>query len=82
MREVRLTSKAPTKTDVRHIQFDVSPKMREELDVLVERSGARTRGETVRKAVRLYSFMLNEMHGGSRIQSIAKDGTVTQVCIC
>ncbi len=59
------------------VQFDFSPEALQRLDEIKRKTGAATRAETVRNALRLYEWFVNEVDPDSTIQVIDKDNEIT-----
>lgn len=60
------------------LQFDISPEALKELDQLREESGAATRAELLRNALRVYSWFLEHRREGFRLV-LEKGSERTQV---
>lgn len=61
------------------IQFDLTPAMRELLDKLVDESGASTRAEVMRRALSIYSILIDETSSGKRVVLVADDGKSEEI---
>ena len=59
------------------IQLDFAPDAVSRLDQLKEKTGASTRAETIRQALRLYEWFVEETEPNSTVQILDKDGNVT-----
>jgi len=66
-------TKPTRKKEKERVQLDFSPESLERLDELKERTGATTRAETIRQALRLYEWFVDEVDPESTIQVIDKD---------
>jgi metal-responsive CopG/Arc/MetJ family transcriptional regulator len=49
------------------ISFDFSPYILEELDILRDRLGAATRGDVIRKALKVLVWVVSNLHHGHKI---------------
>lgn len=58
------------------VQFDFSPEALQRLENLREKSGAATRAETVRDALSLYEWFINEVSPDDTIRVFDSDGNV------
>lgn len=58
------------------VQFDFSPEALKRLDDIKEKTGAATRAETVRNALRLYEWFVNETEPDTVIKLFSKDNEV------
>lgn len=58
------------------VQFDFSPEALKRLDDIKEKTGAATRAETVRNALRLYEWFVNETTPDTVIKLFGKDNEV------
>lgn len=56
------------------VQFDFSPEALQRLDEIKEKTGATTRAETVRNALKVYEWLVNELDPDSTIKVFAKNG--------
>jgi len=61
------------------VQFDFSPEALQRLDEIKDKSGAASRAETVRNALRLYEWFMNETGPESTIKVLDKNNEVTSV---
>jgi metal-responsive CopG/Arc/MetJ family transcriptional regulator len=59
------------------VQFDFSPEALQRLDKIKEETGAKTRAETVRNALRIYEWFVNETKPESTIKIVNEHGEVT-----
>jgi metal-responsive CopG/Arc/MetJ family transcriptional regulator len=50
------------------VQLDLSPKMAELLDDLVNRTDAASRAEVIRRAISIYNLLLLETEKGKRVE--------------
>jgi len=55
------------------LQFDFSPEALQRLDSMKEKTGAATRAETVRNALRLYEWFIDEVDPESTIKIFDKN---------
>lgn len=55
------------------VQFDFSPEALKRLDDIKEKTGASTRAETVRKALRAYEWLVDELDDEGVIKLFNKD---------
>lgn len=74
--ELATTQKDGATTKTR-VQFDFSPDAYERLTSLMEASGAKTKAETVRNALSLYEWFINEVHPEDTIQVKDCEGEIT-----
>lgn len=61
------------------VQFDFTPEALERLDTIKEQTGAATRAEVVRNALRLYEWFVNETTPESVVKIIDENKEVTSV---
>ena len=61
------------------VQFDFTPEALQRLDEIKQKSGASTRAETVRKALRAYEWLVNELDPESTIKVFDKNNEITSV---
>lgn len=61
------------------VQFDFSPEALQRLDEIKLKIGAATRAETVRNALRLYEWFVNETEPESTIKILDKNNQVTSI---
>lgn len=61
------------------VQLDFASEALQRLDLLKEETGASTRAETIRQALRLYDWFIHETTSNSTIQITDQDGTVTSI---
>src|SRR5258708_17458455 len=65
------------KKDKERVQLDFLPEALSRLDVLKEMTGATTRAETIRQALRFYDWFIHETDPGSTIQIKNAEGEIT-----
>jgi hypothetical protein len=58
------------------VQFEFVPEALARLDALKETTGAPTRAETLRRALRFYEWLVNEAMRGDTILTLDKDNEV------
>ena len=63
------------------IQLDLTPKMADLLDDLVERTGAASRAEVIRRAISVYNLLLLETEKGRRIEVAGPRGERERVLL-
>ena len=61
------------------VQLDLSPEALHRLDILKEDTGASTRAETIRQALRLYDWFIHETQPDSTIQIKNANGEITSI---
>ena len=61
------------------VQFDFSLEALQHLDNIKQKTGAATRAETVRNALRLYEWLVSEVDPDSTIKVVDKDNQVTSM---
>lgn len=61
------------------VQFDFSPEALQRLDEIKQKTGATTRAETVRNALRLYEWLVNEVDPDSTIKVFDKRNEITAI---
>ena len=61
------------------VQFDFSLEALKRLDEIKEKTGASTRAETVRNALRLYEWFVNETSPESTIKVLDENNEITSV---
>ena len=61
------------------IQFDFTLEALQRLDAIKEQTGATSRAETVRNALRLYEWFVNETSPESTIKILDENNEVTSV---
>ena len=61
------------------VQFDFTTEALRRLDEIKEKTGAASRAETIRNALRLYEWFINETNPESTVKIIDNDGEVTSV---
>lgn len=61
--------------------MEVSPKVRERLEPLVERTDAESMSEVIRRALAVYDLLLLEVEIGGTVFVRYKDGSDNQVMI-
>jgi hypothetical protein len=69
----------PREMAVKHkerVQFDFSPEALQRLDELKEKTDAATRAETVRKALKVFEWLVNEADPDGSIQILDKNKEV------
>ncbi len=59
------------------VQFDFSPEALQRLDEIKQRTGASTRAEVVKNALRAYEWLVSELDQDSVIKVFNKDNEVT-----
>jgi hypothetical protein len=59
------------------VQFDFTPEALNRLDEIKEKTGARTRAETIRTSLRLYEWFLEEAGPEKTIKILDEDGKET-----
>jgi hypothetical protein len=59
------------------VQFDFTPDAYERLEVIMAQSGAASRAETVRNALSLYEWFIDEVDPDDTIQVRSPDGEIT-----
>lgn len=64
----------PIKREKERVQLDFASESLSRLDALKERIGASTRAETIRQALRLYEWFVNETESDSTIQIFDREG--------
>jgi hypothetical protein len=72
-----IAEKNYTHTQKERIQLDFSQESLQRLDELKSQIGAGTRGETIRQALRLFDWFINETDADSIIEVADKHGQVT-----
>jgi hypothetical protein len=55
------------------VQFEFSPEALQRLDEMKDKTGASTRAETVRNALKVYEWILNELGPDSTIKALDKN---------
>lgn len=65
--------------DLARVQFDFSRESLAKLDEIVSNVNARTRAEVIRRALTLYTEVLEAQNRGAKIFFREKDGTMVQV---
>jgi len=55
-------------SDRKRVQLDMSPKMFDLINELMERMGAASRAEVVRRAVSVYAVLLDAHEAGKRVE--------------
>ena len=68
-----------TEKQKERVQFDFSPEALQRLDEIKMKIGAATRAETVRNALRLYEWFVNETDPESTIKVLDKSNEVTSI---
>jgi hypothetical protein len=58
------------------VQFDFTSEALERLDAIKEKTGATSRAETLRSALRLYEWFVNEADRSSTVKIVGKDDEV------
>jgi metal-responsive CopG/Arc/MetJ family transcriptional regulator len=61
------------------VQFDFTPEALRRLDAIKEKTGATSRAETLRNALRLYEWFINETNPESTVKILDKEGEVVSV---
>lgn len=61
------------------VQLDFAPEALQRLDLLKEETGASTRAETIRQALRLYDWFIHETQPDSTIQITDREGNITSI---
>jgi metal-responsive CopG/Arc/MetJ family transcriptional regulator len=59
------------------VQFDFSPEALERLDAIKGKTGAATRAEVVRNALKVYEWLINEIDPDSTIKVVDKNNKAT-----
>ena len=60
-------------TEKQRVQFDFSPEALKRLDTIKEKTGASTRAEAVRMALRAYEWLVDEIDSESVIKVFNKE---------
>jgi len=68
-----------TEKQKERVQFDFSLEALQRLDDIKQKTGAATRAETVRNALRLYEWLVSEVDPNSTITVVDKDNEVTSI---
>lgn len=61
------------------VQFDFSSESLQRLDDVKAKTGATTRAEVVRNALRLYEWLVNEVDAEGTVKVFDKDNEVTSI---
>lgn len=70
---------APPAQELARVQFDFSKESLAKLDEIVSSVNARTRAEVIRRALTLYTEVLEAQNRGAKIFFREADGTMVQV---
>jgi hypothetical protein len=78
-RNMSFTEGLQTMKQKERVQFDFSPEALQRLDEIKEKTGAASRAETVRNALRLYEWFVSEADPEGTIKVYDRDNELTSV---
>ena len=74
-KKARASHSEHTKTSLKRVQFDFSEQSLQKLDEIVKQVNAATRAEVIRRALTLYTEILEAKQRGAEIHFREADGT-------
>lgn len=73
------SEKEETLAEKARVQFDFDPEALKRLDAIVEKMELSTRAEVIRKALKVYEWLVNEVNPRDIIHVVKSDGGDTDI---